>query len=393
MINPDPRKVLFSKTIDRGRDSVAIAVECEEEISVSLSIPHTVITYESMSAGVPVIVATFSDAAGDLVNVKNLDTTLIYRLSIGTSQEVIVSDVPILISHIEFGNIKTGESQNVSFEVHFVHAAWKDFSYTTRNRGWSESRYSDVVRDLLEGFNSQQVEETSGVNDFLVQPHWSNNDMLRWVAPKAEGGSGNFVYGITLNGDAFFRQFSSLTDVIRDDFGANNEIIHFRVIENTHKLYKQGGSGIVYHYYDYSSGNYTNETIPPQSTAGISDWSSVDGSYPPYLHIYGEREDSTRAEAVNRVKSINDSFLKVKVMTHAPSSLLIRVGECVDITIRSFGETVTNSSFSEHYSGKYVVSESKIVFKDDKKSSLMHVEMTLVRPGVNDGDKRNYVRA
>ena len=391
----DGRNVLFSKTIGREEETISISVSADEEIGLALSVPHSIVVYEAMNAGVPVVVASFSDAEGNLVNSRNLDTTITYYLDIGTVQDTIIQRVPMKISSIVMGNKTVGHSKSVQFDIHLVHESWASFSLESKTRGWSNMTMSDVVKEVASYFETVDVSTTKGVEESIIQPYWPDVRLMRWLANRAVSADGknNYVYGITLEGEFFFKPISDLHENMNDIFDEReDEPLVFNSRERSHSLSKEGASGVITNFYDYETGTYSSQTITydDATSPSLSDWTLIDPSLKPHLTINYGRDPHGKSLSTNRVSRIGDSFETLKAVTRISTGIGIRVGQTVNITLKGTPSTDMSVQYSEGYSGKYVVAETKLIFSDDRGRQTMNTELTLIRQGVNDGEARNY---
>lgn len=377
--------VIFSKQVRSGDSSVGFMIE-GGDIDLSIVQPHSLSFIESIDNGVPVVVASFTDGAGDLVLVRNLDTATVYEMTVIVGDEDPIAVVPLRIASIEMVSSVEGQAKQIVCEVTFVHAFWYEFCLETHSRGWRNTSYSAIVEEIVGG----EVSPTSGVPESVVQPYWSNMRMVDWIAKRcvSTDGKGDYVYGVRLDGEFFFKPYEHLDDLIEDPIVPRL----FSIRTKPHRNYKQGESGIHSKWYDYDSGTYqlNHVTYQPQ---GITDWTLIDEAAPPHLSYSHGRNKEYDVITDNRIKSITNTSQAIDVILEASEGINIRIGQKVDIQFTASNEFEVNSEFSENYAGEYVVVKNKTAISQTKRGKVTaHTELTVVRPGFNDSERRQFLR-
>lgn len=379
--------VLFSKQVGEGESSVGFVIECESDVNLSIVSPHSISVIESIHNGVPVVVASFTDSVGDLVLIKNLDSTLKYTLTmvVGDSQPLAL--IPLKLASIEMTSSQEYQAKGIVCEVTFVHDRWYELCLASHSRGWSNRKYSEIVRDII---GDGDIEETSRVPSSVVQPYWTNTMFLDWISKRCTSvsGKGDYIYGFRIDGEFFFKPFSSLTEV--------NDVISvptlFSIKSKPHRNYKQGESGVYSLFYDYNRGQYIKEESKYEGS-GMVDWSLIDQSAPIHLPMNHGRSEEANTISSNRVMSIANSSQSVDLVVDASKGIGIRIGQVVDIEMTAFNEFEVNSRFSENNSGKYIVTQNKTIVTQTKRGRVIaHSEITAVRPGFNDSERRNFIK-
>lgn len=424
------RNVLFSKTVSRtqqdyGNFNISVSMECDDELGVQLSVPVEIVTYEALSYGCPILIVTFMDGRGDLINAKKLDTGASYRLKIKSYEESLRTSTWIL-SHIETSNVKMGISDRGAFNLHFVHSSWKSFVYQKRTRGWSDTRYSNVVEEIASdsGFDVSSIEPTASKIENIQQPRWSNKMMLDWICQRARPnkGSGQYEYGISIDGKFFLSPFSSLEKGevnIREDIDKfylfmgsppleekeaneyrkeNNftqmNIISFSVIEDSMIHHSQGAGGIMGSCYDYDTGEYAPDEVlySESNNLQMSEWSAVNESFEmlPIQYNYGRNKKESRGIADNRIASIVNSMMQLRVTI--VSSTIIHAGERVEVTIDNPPQYVdSQGTKNEILSGNYIIASVKNSIRSKNGKNSFYTELLLVSQGSNKKESDYYV--
>lgn len=381
------RNVIFSKQVRSGDSSVGFVIECESPVNLSISAAHSISILESIHNGVPVVVASFTDSVGDLVLVKNLDSTAKYQLTVTVGDEEPIALVPLKIAAIEMTSTVEYQAKGIVCEVTFVHESWYDFCLETHTRGWSNTRYSDIVSEITGGGD---IAETLDSPESVVQPYWTNSMLLDWISKRcvSSSGDGDYVYGIRLDGDFFFKPYSHL---IEDNESFTVPTL-FSIKSKPHRNYKQGESGVHSIQYNYDRGRYQPSDVVYNGGSSV-DWSLIDSSAPVHLPMMHGRNKEAERISTNRVYSVANSSQAIDVTVEAANGVSVRIGQVVDLQFTAFNEFEVNSSFSENNSGKYVVAQNKTVITQTRRGKVIaHSELTLVRPGFNDSERQNFIR-
>lgn len=424
----DEKKVIFSKTIskhtslDDYEDTVSISLTCDDDVNVQMSAPRSIVTYEALSYGPPVVIMTFVDGGGDLVNAKKLDASDIYTFRIGTVNDKIL-ETKLRLSHIEHANTQGGQPHETLFNVHFVHKSWKQFSYVRHNLGWSDETYSDIIEDVMSrtSLNVRDVIASSPTIETTQMPYWTPQRMVEWVCRRASpsSGDGEYEYCINLNNDFFFAPFSSLMNEevdIREDSGvvlsmgspqnergrsgemndnskANFTFLTLDAKEESIRMHKRGAGGVLSHSYDFDNAEpHTERTKYSEiGSSMMSDWSLVlnDDEDCFYRMDLGRNYEEREAITENRILNVVNCMQKVKVSLHGTP--VIRPGEVVTLDIPIMDDYSYQGIKNEQYSGKYVVAEVENRVASRKSGHLMRSDLTLIRQGTNTKENNYYV--
>lgn len=399
-----------------GEEWIGMSLKCEDDLNMSLSKPLQVITSEKFSSS-PLLVVTFIDGNGDLMNAKKLDSAASYELILESYDgSRVVSEWNL--SHISHKNNILGQSQQGMFSLNFVHKTWKDFSYKTHCRGWGQTRYSEVVSQIASecGFDVTDIAPTKDTIETIQQPNWTNAKLLTWIMSRAypTNGSGQFEYSLSIDGKFVF---APLSDFIKQEFRlrgnikgvpriylhglpenskqthsrikSNDDVVfyatNYSVVEDSGDNHKQGAGGVSNSWYDFDSGKYKRENVLYSDTSNLqlSEWSLVNNGYEdsPLQMTHGRNDIEAGRIAENRVVSVVNAMQKVRVLM--PTSTVLKVGEVVELYIPNPREHRDQQGmYNEIHSGKYVVS-SVTNHMNNRRSPTFTTELLLVRQGVD----------
>lgn len=423
------RNALFSKTVVRnpeseGDDSISISMECDDVLDIQLSVPTQLTTYEAFSMGCPVLVISFLDGRGDLMNAKKLDTNATYILNLA-SYDGSEIESKWKLSHIEHINTSIGQSSQGAFSLHFIHDSWKAFAYDIHCRGWAKKKYSDVIEEIASecGFEITGIEETNDTLEYIQQPNWPNARFIRWMMERSSPseGSGEFEYSVSIDGKFMFAPFSAFinrtfqiregatkpielyvgapqTDEKRRSSARKQltnvqaKVLSYSVLEQSNAYHKQGAGGVVNSWYDFDTAEYTREpfTYSDSSNLQLSEWSVVNEEWETSPVHLNHGRNALEAEYIgeNRITSIVNGMNQVRVVI--PTSTVVRVGELVNFTIDNPPEYKNEQGQkNEIHSGLYVVASVKNTYTSRRGAESFKTELLLVRQG-NDKKESNY---
>ena len=73
-VSKENKNALFSRiSIRNSVDAeyeIGVSMECDDELNIELSTPKEILTYEAFSIPSPMLIITFIDGRGDLMNAK-----------------------------------------------------------------------------------------------------------------------------------------------------------------------------------------------------------------------------------------------------------------------------------------------------------------------------------
>lgn len=425
--------VLFERQIAKqsSEEQIIVQLSCEQDFEIAFAHPKHVKIFEGLSIGSPYIVVDFVDANGDAVNINKMDTNAVFTLSFGKSLAE-SRTVRMKISKIDFGNKSSGTSSNYAFAVHFVHESWNTFIHHAHNRGWSNVRYSDVVKTIASesGFNVLRIAETPNLISQVTQPNWSNLKLLQKIRNSARPPnrtSGHFEFGIDLEGNFFFMPLSELiskahenrtdrppsenrSDVplfklegnplseevrrkLKERNGFVPQTFHsFSVQENYMDKIIQGAGGITTSYYDFNTGTYKKKEnkISESNFDQLSEWSLIHSdNEDASLRMYGGRDSGVEQKGSNRLSESANSIQNITIQ--CDGTAYVKIGDLVEILIPNPPEVYT-TPYNEVYSGYYIVSSVENLFRLDRKTAYKTV-LTLSRQGIDKKDLSGYAKS
>jgi len=430
MAEQDPNAI-FNRVIVRnpldseGEEHKAVSLRCDDELKISMSKPLQVVMREAMSIPSPVLVVTFMDAHGDAMNATKLNSASRYTLVL-ESYDGSKIESKWYLSHVNHSNSVIGSSEQGTFSVHFVHETWKKFAYEIHCRGWSNSKYSDIVREIADecSFDVTDIIDTEETLEAIQQPNWSNAKMLKWIMTRAGSSNkgGEYEYAISMDGKFVFAPFSSYIQrefQIREDLNeipiiylggqpsksqerrdnnskTNIYASNYYVVEDSMDNHKQGAGGVVNAWYDFNNAEYRREPLKYSETSNLqtSEWSLVNEDYEDSPLFMSHGRNHTEAETIgeNRICSVVNAMQKIRVLL--PSSPVLRVGEVVNFKIPNPLKYVEDQGkYNEVHSGKYVIASVTNNLDNDKKNPTFTTEILLVRQGIDKKESNYYVKS
>ncbi len=414
--------VLFERYIAKqsSEEQILVQLSCEQDFEVAFANPQFVKIYEGLSMGSPYIIVDFVDANGDAVNINKMDTNAVFTLSFGKSIED-SRTVRMKISKIDFGNRELGKSSNYAFAVHFVHESWNAFLHQTYNRGWSNIRYSDIVKTIASesGFNVLRIAETPNTIQQVTQPNWSNLKMIQQISDRAKPtnpATGHFEFGIDLEGNFFFMPLSELISKahenrsnrpasenrsniplfkldgnplsetertrLKEENGFVPQTFHsISVQENYMDKIIQGAGGITTSYYDFETGTYKKKEQKMSETNidQLSEWSLIHSdNEKSSMRMYGGRDVTIEQKGINRLSNSSNAIQKIEIQCDGTS--YVKIGDLVEVLIPNPPEVYT-SPYNEVYSGYYIVANIENVFRLHRNTAYKTI-LTLTRQGI-----------
>jgi len=417
--------IIFEQMLGKPNydDAIFVRLSTSADIGMFMFRVGGIVVKEGLSLGSPVAIIDFIDATGDLVNHNRLDTNATYNLHIGKSPEH-TKVVSLKISRIDFENHIGGKTEQVNFRVHFVHATWEAMMHKSHNRGWNNTKLSSVVNSIVSdiNFRDKYVSPTRTVHEFVVQPNWTNQTFLKWLAERSDTNSqydGHFEFGITMDGTFFYGsipdlvdRFKSMKNVIPSIkmggyYGSNdrrkeatkaNEYvpINFTKLGCTEDFFEmtlQGAGGVRTRYYDFERGEFVvrDNKYGDSRSSQLSDWSLI---HPENelagLNIAYGRDTLSENNSNNRVSSATMSMQRMKVEINGTP--FVSIGDIIEVII----PTPVDSSkipYSEMYSGYYMVSEVEHLITTRTQSTNYTTALTLSRQGIDGKSIKGLVKS
>lgn len=378
---------MFSRLVTNAAttDSLYISLSTDLDISVTAIIPQRLEIAEAFSSATPAVSFDFVDGNGDVVNLQNIPMDAVFYLDIGTSP-IDANRIELRCSKMQIMNKTQNSSEQIAIRMTFVHKGWSAFQGIQHNRGWKETRYSDIVKELVTeaGYATDSISESADIPEIAIQPYMSNFGFIRYLAGKtySENGGGiefgattdnRFIYKTT--GDMIIEQYQDAIDrklpVFRmegqildpiyqyqqyRDNSAPTYFVHFAGERDYLRSILGGAGGVRAMYFDSETGQYKNEEIrysdleAPQMT----DWSGVCASDEVMgRRVFGGRDADTITEASNRLIDNVDAIARFEISTERAAD--VHIGDMVEVIIPTPNAIGSNVPQNIFYSGFYLI--------------------------------------
>lgn len=426
--------VIFERHIEKdgAGEDVMVRLETDEDIGAQYVIPKKIQILEGLSVGSPYVKIDFIDGDGDLSNVKKLDTSVIYTLSFGNEVNGLrqIRMYPVKTS---YGSGNMGKSENMPFTVHFIHESYRELIHKVRDRGWHNTKYSDVVEEIANecGLNVIGMTPTKHKVETVLQPYWSNlkllNDIARKASPEAGDRSGHYEFAISLEGEFFFLCLSDLikkahertqnrprsenrngipllklqgnpiSDKERRKLLEENGYVpqvfySYKIDESYLESLTQGAGGTTDMFYDFDTGTYkkTQTKLSSSDIAMLSEWSNIhEDDELASLRNYRGRNTYAPEEGKNRVSNLVNTTQRMHITLNA--NPIIKTGDVVEVMIPTPAETY-QIPYNEVHSGFYIVAEVRTDINMYHNTGSL-TSLTLARQGVDDKELTGYARS
>ena len=418
--------IIFERMIvqENQNDSIFIRFSSETETGLTQVTPQTLVVTEGFSYGSPIVSITFVDGDGVYANLLKLSPDVVYWLTMSDGDLIKnVQRLPLRISKLECKNTVAGKSEQVAFKVSFVHYGWNEFMNTRFNRGWSNTKYSDIVSEITSsvGYDSVDTTPSRGMPECVIQPHWTNHVFLKWIQSRtvSEQYDDHFEFACKIDNSFFFKSVSDLIsesaekaengDIpvlklnghVSDDkqrtidkeqnLNTPTYFTNYNATEYYLDSVVNGAGGVNAMYYDFQTGSFLQSTVTPSNTNALqlSDWGAIKQTNETTKYkMYGGRDVETINEAISRVSSVALSTNQFSVATEA--SLSSHVGDMVEVIVPSPFKMVV--PFSVMYSGFYLIAAITHVVSLDKTANIV-TKMELARQGFDGAELEGYVKS
>lgn len=388
-----PELVILDQLIDHGEDTdeevrsfIRLTSSGDSQVAMGIFTPDEIVIDESFGRGIVTVKITVEDTIGTLVNIKPIEGDFEFKLYVGRSRED-YRIYTLKLSQVRYDNYSIGASGDYRVNLILISTHWQEMNQLKRNRVFRDSRYSDVVKTIAEecGLNTDFIAPTKTVYDRIIQPNWTNIDMLHWMTFRSvsESDGSHFEFCVMNDEGFFFQPFSalrlaSLDDLFRfDQFddgrfilsGDANEdrarsrrkLMDFRV-DQPYSDDMMSAGGVRYGYYDYMNKRYVREsvTISGSDFPQISDWTYVSESQENQGDFhYGFRDTATPDVMQGDMSRVASNMVTVTTSTNGICD--VHPGQVIDIMI-PVNTDFSDSKFNEYFSGKYIVRARRVVF-------------------------------
>jgi hypothetical protein len=217
---------IFQHQIQRtGKDqNMFFALSCSQETPLARVAPRSIKINERFGTASPIVAIDFVDVDGKLVNDTQLSKDATYYLDIGNDVHE-NTRLRLSISRVSFANQAGGESRNVKFTVNFVHVSWPNMINRRYNRSWKNKSFDQIVSNIIDrNYEDSSVMPTDGIQETIIQPHWTNIGFLKWIAQRAATANSkksHIEFGTKTDGEFFFKSIGDIIDENIDDINSN----------------------------------------------------------------------------------------------------------------------------------------------------------------------------
>lgn len=355
---------------------------------------------ECLHASSPMMTLDFMDTVGSLTNLSFLSPEITYNAYLGRDPTNVAGPFPFSLSGHTQQQTQAGDVAQVASQPAFLSSAWIKLMTVVKSRSWNNMSISDVVTDILEecGFLKVVVERTPA-KQTIVQPNWSNYQMLKWLAPRAVNVNGDSAYDFVAGMDGSFIFQSHNTFLNQAPFttlylkgrGATNINIYGVKFKNKfmEKTNRSPALGVHSSYFDYHKGAFVtaDTNITQVNQAQLSDWTSIPNDLIQVAFTFHNGQDVNTQTVV---KSIITTA--TKDVTQLEFQMLgnhrLKVGQVVNIVMNT-GEHVTNS-VNEFFSGYWLV--DGITHVVDMANTVFNTKVHVARAGMNGTNITNMAK-
>lgn len=347
---------------------------------------------ESIMGGSTYLNLKLIDGTGDLINNKLLIPSEVFNVAFGVNKESSTT-AKFKLSSYDVDVINQGNMDQVVVSMTLISDKWEGLFKTSHNRSWNTKRFSEVATAIGEELELiTDVEESFGRHT-IIQPNWTNTQMLKWLTGNAINANqiGGYFYALTLDGKILFKTYDNLFSQ-----KPKKEINHFNTkIDNNKEGFNlfssktnymptlnNGGFGLDYGYFDYDTKTFVekSKTIEDIKERQLSDWYYIakehigNGKY-----LYGGRNTSVDDVVQNRLLTSSNSVNKVEIYVSGNNDLVI--GDVINLIVPTSNFKKQETIVNELYSGYWLVWKIAHLFdiEDDKYTT----HLFLMRSGMN----------
>lgn len=306
---------------------------------------------ESLSSYIPYLMVKFIDYDAVLFSKIIIPPDSVFLLTYGTDANN-TQQSKFLLNSMKYRQASPEGLSEMVIEMTLAGTEWIPLFASTKSRSFSNMKYSGVVEEIAKeiGVKSTQIEPSLGTQN-IIQPDWTNSQMLKFAAVHSvnENGIGNYAFSINRKSELIFRTYNdmfsqqpkieitSIDTVVSKAYTDSNAITPaFQNIENEQKygLNLQGGFGMEYVYFDFFKKEYIikKTDIRQSGEKQLSDWAYVSASHiGSGKRFDGGRDINTPNVALTRSSLVVDSAQLQSFVIAANYD--INIGDLIDVRI------------------------------------------------------------
>jgi hypothetical protein len=342
------------------------------------------------------------DGTGQTINDKIISPDETIQLKFGKNMNNYVLG-KFKLSTSKYLSDENTSSNSIIINSTLISDKWDALMKKTYNRAWRKVRYSDVVKIIADeiGITITDIEETEGIYT-VIQPNWTNNQLLKWLVQQSkttEGNSGYF-YTINLDGKFIFKTYHTAFSKkpvkrlehyyknITDQKGYTNLLI-----DNSYMpTLIRGGFGVESIHFDYEQKKWieSDSVIDQYQERQLSDWYYIDKNHiEPSRVFYGGRNTDNENVTKNKVIDMANSVHKVQL--HVEGDASYNVTDIINlIVLAPKFDTDQQTTINESYSGYWMI--WKIAHLLDNTARNYITQLFLMRSGINSVNNKNFVK-
>lgn len=414
--------VIFERFFDQESrsDTFFIRLSCEEDIETQYIQPLRVAFAESLDSMYPMMIIDFVDGSGDFFSKTKLDTEVIFNLYYGRTIEDL-ERTQFKIAEIQFSNGIQGTPKSSSFKVIFLHKDWEEISAVRRNRGWVNTRYSDIVNQILQNreYDEIEIEESFRVPFNVLQSNWTDEYMIEYIKDNATPRSqdGHYEYCGRLDGRFFFMSTYELIqrgiEAYKNDdmpilrmggqpseqereryYSENKQVpigfMDFRNNEHYADFVANGITMIETGYYDWNNRRYirTRKKFSDLNATQLSEKSLIRDNVD-FLSkkLFGGRDSNIESYANNLLSGMAITMQDITI--NIEGTFHLHCGDIVEVVMPSNPEE-DMVPYNELYSGFYMIREVNHAMGIQNQAEFV-TNITLSRHGIDNKEIEGYV--
>ncbi|WGH49694.1 hypothetical protein [Alishewanella phage vB_AspM_Slicko01] len=407
--------IIFERSLFTGNTDTNAKVSLTSTITNELlnCIPRAMSVTQSIGMLSPLVIVTFNDINGDLFNHLKPDMADVFTLKFIRSDSNQV-EMKLKIINVEYTGTVVGATSNIEFRVTFMGESWYEMTAAINNRGWNDTLFSDVVKDVVSvgKFRETKIHATSNKAKSIIQPHNTNLDFLKWIKLQSFSNTvdGHYAFGVNYDNQFFFKNIAQHIIDYRPRM-RNDEVITFKLMapednandaiqskinNNQVPAYFVGVSGQTDYsdtvrskasggsvgYVDFTTGAYKTKavSIGELDAPMLSDKASLHTMHAKNKNFcfYGTDASYDKKEKT-RLSEEAFNAMTLKILTEGSPN--ISIFDLVYVDINNTNEQ-TSSIKNLIHSGYYIVKNAVTTFSFEETVS-MTTGITLARHGYN----------
>jgi hypothetical protein len=395
--------ILFERYI---KDNFYIKLEMDEVLDPTsvkklsqYNIVSVVLT-ENIINSSPHMNVKFMDHNGSLVTTAPMLPQNVFTLTYGSNLSSLKT-TKFKYSTSSFEPIASNTQENFFVNSDMIFSNWKKLFNDTYSRSWENTRYSDVITNIVADmeFDDVYVEKTKNIQN-VIQPNINNASFIKWIKNNSvnDRGVGGYIYYITLDNEFYFR---TIEDIIvntpaklieHQTASSEEEGYNYSKITNDYaNVLMNGGLGITHTNFDYSTKKFitNNVTVNKLKQRQMSDTTYIlDSDANPSYNMYGGRDVRTNEVVANKMTSMINSAIKIDLNFKGRTDL--KIGDKIDLVVpisknmSRYNELAINNL----YSGSWIVWKVNHIF--DIKTSKYITKVFLFSDGLNNLNDIRY---